>query len=154
MRVCPENHSEVQQEIETESGGGGAPTDNQLASRGSHCPLQGNCRCKTPSKVRILEKQQPPEKQPPPPPPKCSLGKLVIANDISTMQRPPEPNYKGASQVTPFLPLLSPLLQPCRDQPEQVVEEGKDGDRKTISQVIFLLVSRPRKASANGTGRI
>lgn len=105
----------------------GAPTDNQLASRGSHCPLQGNCRCETASKGRI------PEKQPPSPPKKCSLRKLVLATDISPMQRPPEPNYKGASQVTPSLPLSSPpLLLPCRDRPEQVVKEEKDGDRKTV----------------------
>ena len=121
---------------------------------GAIAHFKGTAGARHPARLESLKSSNHPKRNPRPPK-KCSLGKLVIAHDISTLQRPPEPNYKGASQVTPLLPLLSPpLLQPCRDQPEQVVEEGKDGDRKTISQVIFLLVSRPRKASANGTGRI
>lgn len=99
---------------------------------GAIAHFKGTAGARHPARLESLKSSNHPKSNPPTK--KCSLRKLVIANDISTMQRPPEPNCKGASQVTPFLPLLSPpLLQPCRDQPEQVVEEEKDGDRKTNS---------------------
>lgn len=120
-----ENHREVQQGNESKSRKGKTCTGNQLASRRSHCPLQGSLWVQDTQDGRIPEE-----------PLKYVPRKNNPATGPCLGQRTPRPNYNRIVQASLpcSLPLLACPLQPCREQGEALWREGLSKGGKTLSQ--------------------
>lgn len=114
---------------------------------GALAHFKGTAGARQASKGRI------PEKQPPSPPKKMLREKTSPSNRHLPHAEAARAKLQGSSSghafPAPFVPSSTVALQrPTR-------AGGRQGKRwrQTDSQAIFLLVSRPRQASANGTGR-